>query len=83
MHLLPRDLHDINDGDEAIDLGQTPGDMVFLSFSDSELTLVATQYEKFNKNFPSLRCAPLAQLKHPYSIDLYLENVVSQANEQQ
>jgi len=79
MHLLPRDLHDINDGDEAVDLGQTPGDMVFLSFSDSELTLVATQYEKFNKDFPSLRCAPLAQLKHPYSIDLYLENVVSHA----
>jgi cobaltochelatase CobN len=74
MHLLARDVRALDDAGAAVDLEQTPGELVFLSFSDSELGLLARVHEQ-NKDFPTLRCAPLAQLKHPYSVDLYIEQV--------
>ncbi len=79
MHLLPRDLHSLDDAGAATDLGQTPADIVFLSFSDSELRLVARLHEQQPEKAFSLRCAPLAQLKHPYSVDLYLDSVARHA----
>jgi cobaltochelatase CobN len=79
MHLLPGDLRSIDDAGAAIDLGQTPADIIFLSFSDSELRLLARLHESDTEAPPSLRCAPLAQLKHPYSVDLYLETVAREA----
>jgi cobaltochelatase CobN len=78
MHLLPRDLHGLDDAGAAVDLGQTPADIVFLSFSDSELCLLARLHEQ-DSAAPSLRCASLARLKHPYSVDLYIENVARHA----
>jgi len=78
MHLLPRDLHRLDEGEAAIDLEQTPGDVVFLSFSDSELRLLAGLREARGEG-ASLRCASIAQLKHPFSVDLYLEKVVRHA----
>jgi cobaltochelatase CobN len=79
MHLLPRDLHSLDDAGAATDLGQSPAEIVFLSFSDSELRLVARLHEKDAERLPTLRCAPLAQLKHPYSVDLYLDTVARHA----
>jgi len=79
MHLLPRDLHSLDDAGGAVDLGQSPAEIVFLSFSDSELRLLARLYEQSAATLPSLRCAPLAQLKHPYSVDLYLDAVAQHA----
>ncbi len=78
MHLLPRDLHRLDEGEAAVDLEQTPGDVVFLSFSDSELRLLASLREARGEG-TSLRCASIAQLKHPFSVDLYLEKVVRHA----
>ena len=78
MHLLPRDLHRLDEGEAAVDLQQTPGDVVFLSFSDSELRLLAALREARGEG-ASLRCASIAQLKHPFSVDLYLEKVVRHA----
>ncbi|AZG75838.1 cobaltochelatase subunit CobN [Methylocystis rosea] len=75
MHLLPRDLHNLDDAGGAVDLGQSPAEIVFLSFSDSELRLLARLYEQSGATLPSFRCASLAQLKHPYSVDLYLDTV--------
>ena len=79
MHLLPRDLHSLDDAGAAVDLGQSPAEIVFLSFSDSELRLLARLYEQGSAILPSLRCASLAQLKHPYSVDLYLDAVARHA----
>ncbi|TLG79009.1 cobaltochelatase subunit CobN [Methylocystis sp. B8] len=79
MHLLPRDLHNLDDAGAAVDLGQSPAEIVFLSFSDSELRLIARLYEQGAPTLPSLRCASLAQLTHPYSVDLYLESVARHA----
>jgi cobaltochelatase CobN len=79
MHLLARDLHGLDDAGAAADLEQTPADIVFLSFSDSELQLVAQLHEDGGNAFASLRCAPLSLLKHPYSVDLYIEKVARHA----
>ncbi|NBT97088.1 MAG: cobaltochelatase subunit CobN [Methylocystaceae bacterium] len=79
MHLQPRDRHSLDENDLAIDIGQTPAEIVFLSFSDSELRLLAHQHESFEGDTPTLRCASLRQLKHPYSIDLYIEKVLRHA----
>ncbi len=79
MHLLPRDLHSLDDAGAATDLGQTPADIVFLSFSDSELRLLARLHGNEAQTLPALRCAPLTQLKHPYSVDLYLDTVARHA----
>ncbi|HEY8126034.1 MAG TPA: cobaltochelatase subunit CobN [Methylocystis sp.] len=79
MHLLPRDLHNLDDAGDANDLGQSPAEIVFLSYSDSELRLLARLYEQSRASLPSLRCASLTQLKHPYSVDLYLDAVARHA----
>jgi cobaltochelatase CobN len=79
MHLLARDLHGLDDAGAAVDLGQSPAEIVFLSFSDSELCLLARAHEQNAVAFASLRCASLARLKHPYSVDLYIENVARHA----
>ncbi|MGA9823514.1 MAG: cobaltochelatase subunit CobN, partial [Methylocystis sp.] len=79
MHLLARDLHGLDDAGAAVDLEQTPGKIVFLSFSDSELSLLARVHDEEAASRPSLRCASLAQLKHPFSVDLYLDKVARHA----
>src|SRR5208282_208757 len=50
-------------------------DVVFLSFSDSDLNALARAYDSAPEPKPTLRLASLAALRHPYSIDLYLERV--------
>jgi cobaltochelatase CobN len=79
MHLLPRDLHGLDDAGSAVDLEQTPAEMVFLSFSDSELCMLARQHERDSSSSVSLRCASLARLKHPFSVDLYVDKVAREA----
>ncbi|ACB97064.1 cobaltochelatase subunit CobN [Beijerinckia indica] len=82
MHLLRVESHSLDASEAAVDLGQTPADLVFLSFSDSDLALMSRAAEGLGTQehgARSLRLANLAQLKHPYSIDLYLENVIAKA----
>jgi cobaltochelatase CobN len=64
---------------EAVDLDQTPADVVFLSFSDSDLNALARAYDAFPAPKPSLRIASLGALRHPFSVDLYLERVCARA----
>lgn len=78
MHLLVTQSRTIEEADAAVDLGQTPGDVVILSYSDSDLGALASAAEAAPLPF-SLRLASLAQLKHPYSVDLYAERVVAKA----
>jgi cobaltochelatase CobN len=79
MHLLARDLHGLDDAGAAVDLEQTPAEIVFLSFSDSELSLLVRVHDEDAASRPSLRCASLAQLRHPFSVDLYLDKVARHA----
>ena len=79
MHVLFRDTRTLDDDATAVDLGQSAGDIVFLSFSDSDLAAVAAAGQNGETGGPSLRLASLARLKHPLSIDLYIEQVIGRA----
>ncbi len=78
MHLLLAQKGTISDGGEAIDLGQSPGDIVFLSAADTELAAVAAAQAK-GAGRPSLRVASLMQLTHPMSVDTYVERTARHA----
>ena len=79
MHVPRIETRTLDETVEALDLGQTPADLVFLSFSDSDLNALAHAYDAFAEPKPSLRIASLAALRHPFSIDLYLERVCARA----
>ncbi|HEX7858292.1 MAG TPA: cobaltochelatase subunit CobN [Sphingobium sp.] len=79
MHLLTATPGTVSNGDEAIDLGQSPGDIVILTVADSELACFARAAEILGDGGPSVRLANLLQLRHPYSVDLYLEKVIGHA----
>ncbi len=75
MHLVADTIRSLDETSQAIDLGQTPGEVVFLSFSDSDLGLTACMHDASDAQYPSLRLASLADLRHPYSVDLWLDTV--------
>ncbi|WP_375196811.1 cobaltochelatase subunit CobN [Sphingobium sp.] len=83
MHLLTATPGTVSNGEEAIDLGQSPGDIVLLTVADSELACFASAAaalaQERGEAAPTIRLANLLQLKHPYSVDLYLENVIAKA----
>jgi cobaltochelatase CobN len=79
MHLLAAKPGVIADGSEAIDLGQTPGDIVILSAADTELACLAAAQAQLPADAPSLRLASLLQLSHNLSIDTYVEDIVGKA----
>src|SRR5271170_3410664 len=79
MHVPRIEVRSLDETVEAVDLGQTPADVVFLSFSDSDLNALARAFEAGPEPRPMLRIASLAALRHPFSIDLYLERVCARA----
>jgi cobaltochelatase CobN len=81
MHVPRIEVRSLDETVEAVDLGQTPADVVFLSFSDSDLNALARAHGAIAapKPTPTLRLASLAALRHPFSIDLYLERVCARA----
>jgi cobaltochelatase CobN len=76
MHLVRTDQRSFDEAAQAVDLEQSPADIVALSFADSDLSLLAGAHAQ---RHPSLRLAPLALLKHPYSVDLYVDKVCARA----
>jgi len=79
MHLLAVQPGAILDGEEAVDLGQTPGDIVVLSAADSDLACLSQAVAGLPDGFPAVRLANLLRLKHPLSVDLYVETVIDKA----
>ena len=78
MHLLAATPGVIADGSTAVDLGQAPGNIVVLSSADTEIALLATAQKRHRAQIsaaPSLRLAPILQLGHNFSVDLYMETV--------
>ncbi|WP_420101497.1 cobaltochelatase subunit CobN, partial [Bosea sp. (in: a-proteobacteria)] len=75
MHLLPTSEIRLDDGEDAVDLGLPPGDMLVLSFADSDLSALAAAARA---DAPSLRLASLRRLKHPLSVDLMIEKTAAQ-----
>ncbi|MFQ5984013.1 MAG: cobaltochelatase subunit CobN [Alphaproteobacteria bacterium] len=79
MHLLAAQPGGIADGSQAVDLGQTPGEIVVLSAADTELACLAAARARLGPGFPSLRLANLLNLTHNLSVDTYVEDVVAHA----
>jgi len=79
MHLLAATPGVVSDGSEAVDLGQTPGDIVFLSAADTELAALAGAQARAGDDAPGLRLTNFLQLRHHMSVDLYVEKMVSNA----
>ena len=79
MHLLSATPGTIGSGDEAIDLAQSPGDIVVLTVADTDLACFARAAAGLGAGAPRIRLANLLRLKHPYSVDLYVETVIAHA----
>ena len=83
MHVLFVERHGLEETEIPTDLDQSGADLVVLSFSDSDLGAFAEGwyrgYIAQGDNFPTLRLANLAALKHPVSVDTYIEKTLSAA----
>jgi len=75
MHLLTTSSTALDDLVEPIDLGQPPGELAVLSFTDSDLAGIAAAWAVERDALPSLRLAHLRDLRHPMSVDLWIERV--------
>jgi cobaltochelatase CobN len=79
MHIARIERRSLDEAAPAVDLEQSPADIVFLSFTDSDLSCLANAWESGEGRWPSLRLANLAWLKHPFSVDLHIEKVCAKA----
>mgnify|MGYP006223663201 FL=1 len=83
MHVLFVERHGLEETEIPTDLDQSGADLVVLSFSDSDLGAFAEGWHRGyiaqGDNFPTLRLANLAALKHPVSVDTYIEKTLSAA----
>src|SRR5271157_3180271 len=78
MHLLATEPGVIADGSAAVDLAQTPGDIIVLASADTEIALLAAAQARrraADSHVPTLRLAPVMRLGHNFSVDLYMETV--------
>ncbi|WP_420962830.1 cobaltochelatase subunit CobN [Brucella sp. IR073] len=79
MHLLLAQKGTIAEGGEAVDLGQSPGDILFLSAADTELASLAAAHASQGEGAPTLRLASIMALAHPMSVDTYIERTARYA----
>jgi cobaltochelatase CobN len=82
MHVIFRESHGLEEASVPQDLGQSPADLVALSFSDSDLGAFAAGWHAAGaagQPLPSMRLANLAALTHPLSVDTYVENTLAGA----
>ena len=79
MHLLTTSSTGLDEIVEAVDLGQPPGEIAILSFADSDLAALAAAWEAERAALPSLRLAHLRDLRHPMSVDLWIDRVGADA----
>lgn len=82
MHVIFRESHGLEETETPTDLGQSPADLVVLSFSDSDLGAFAAGWRRGggpDGRLPTLRLANIAALKHPLSVDVYVEQTLEGA----
>ena len=83
MHVIFRESHGLDEADTPQDLRQTPADLIVLSLSDSDLGAFASGWRRAkataDADMPSLRLANLIALKHPLSVDTYIDNTLHAA----
>lgn len=79
MHILTTTSASLDDLAEPVDLRQTPADIVALSFTDSDLAGLAAAWKAEAARLPSMRLAALRDLRHPMSVDLWIDSVARHA----
>src|SRR3974390_1746374 len=79
MHLLATTSTTLDEIVEPVDLRQPPGDIVVLSFADSDLSALAAAWARERDVLPSVRLAHLRDLRHPMSVDLWIDGVAAHA----
>lgn len=82
MHVIFRESHGLDETETPTDLGQSPADLVVLSLSDSDLGAFAAGWHRGGGpegRLPSLRLANIVALKHPLSVDTYVEHTLAGA----
>ncbi|RWN10179.1 MAG: cobaltochelatase subunit CobN [Mesorhizobium sp.] len=79
MHILTTTSASLDDLAEPVDLRQTPADIVALSFTDSDLAGLAAAWKAEAEHLPSMRLAALRDLRHPMSVDLWVDSVARHA----
>src|SRR5712671_1019269 len=79
MHLLNTTGTSLDEIVEPVDLKQPPGDVVVLSFADSDLSALAAAWALERHALPSVRLVHLRDLRHPMSVDLWIERAAIRA----
>ena len=79
MHLLATSSTALDEIVQPIDLQQEPGDILVLSFADTDLAGLAAAWAAEHAALPSVRLGALRDLRHPMSVDLWIDRVGAQA----
>lgn len=79
MHVVFRESHGLEETATPFDPGQDPAEMIVLSFSDSDLGAFAAGWHRGRGTLPSLRLCNLVALRHPLSVDTYVDRTLGQA----
>lgn len=58
---------------------QTPAPLIFLTYADTDIQTLAAARASIKDSFPEIRAVNLLNLQQQLSIDVYLENILSQA----
>lgn len=80
MHLLRIEQSgELYQDGEAVDLGQTSAPIVILTAADTEIAVLSAATRQSGRGGNAVRIANLLSLSHPYSVDLYIQSVLSHA----
>ncbi|MBA4777285.1 MAG: cobaltochelatase subunit CobN, partial [Rhizobiales bacterium] len=79
MHILATTSSSLDDLIEPVDLNQPRSDVVILSFSASDLAGLEQAWRRTGGALPSLSAANLSELRHPMSVDLWVEKTAEHA----
>lgn len=72
MHILSTTATELAETDAPVDLRQAPAPMLALSFTDSDLGGLAAARQA-EPGLPEMRLVALKELRHPMSVDLWIE----------
>src|SRR6218665_729048 len=78
MHILATTSSSLDDLIEPVDLNQPQADVVVLSFSASDLAGLERAWRE-DEARPTLVSANLSELRHPMSVDLWIEKTAGHA----
>lgn len=79
MHVVFRESRGLEETEVPTDPGQSPADLVVLSFSDSDLGAFAAGWHRGAAGLPPLRLCNISALRHPISVDQYCDTTLSGA----